>query len=282
MTHKEIIPNKSNRHCKLSGLRRRCAGGFTLIELLVVIAIIAILASLLLPALARAKEAGRRAACKSNLHQMGTAILIYTQDNNNMLPDLRLPPYAPLKNPPTALGLWPWDISTNFTGEMIANGASREVFYCPSNPEFNSDYTWFFNITNNVGFRITGYVWLLPGSGMNMASSAFPEAPYWKTNTIGGAGLSPSDAEVGVDIVMRDSDKKTWDRCSQGEFGTDAGAIAAGILQRTSHLVGNMPAGGVIMCEDGHVEWRQFRVMYNNGSPQKHFGGSSGTPLFIF
>jgi prepilin-type N-terminal cleavage/methylation domain-containing protein/prepilin-type processing-associated H-X9-DG protein len=59
---------------------------FTLIELLVVIAIIAILAALLLPALARAKDAGRKAACVSNLRQMGIAIHAYAQDHAGRIP----------------------------------------------------------------------------------------------------------------------------------------------------------------------------------------------------
>jgi len=67
-----------------SQLNRRTA--FTLIELLVVIAIIAILAAMLMPALARAKESGKRVACSNNLRQLGMAMRMYIDDNQSTLP----------------------------------------------------------------------------------------------------------------------------------------------------------------------------------------------------
>lgn len=247
---------------------------FTLIELLVVIAIIAILAALLLPALAAAKQRAYRASCESNLHQLGIAIQIYCGENNNKVPDLRYAPYT--TTPPTAAGLWPWDVGTNFTTVMTEEGASQNVFFCPGNPNFNCTNTWDFAIGSANPFRITGYVWLIPGAGMNMGG--VPESPFWKTNIVSmSGGLTPATAELVVDDVIQD--------VVNGSYSViPLGGLPSTVVQRTSHLQGNLPAGGNILFEDSHVEWRPFKVMEPTPTTTdgKHFGGTSTVPAFLF
>lgn len=120
-------------------LRRILSRAFTLVELLVVIAVIAVLAAILLPVLAKAKERGRGTACLSNLRQIGVALQMYVHENNDRLP--------------TMINL---GVSTNTPG--LTNGPtidlvlsnhldSLQVFRCPSDDrqifeQTGSSYWW--------------------------------------------------------------------------------------------------------------------------------------------
>ena len=100
----------------------RVRGAFTLIELLVVIAIIAILAAMLLPALARAKESGRRISCLNNLRQLSLAASMYVGDNQGTYP----PRYG--VSPVTGANItsrWPDKIYDDY-------GKNLKLLLCPS------------------------------------------------------------------------------------------------------------------------------------------------------
>ncbi len=94
--------------------------GFTLIELLVVIGIISLLASLLLPALAKGKNSAKSIACVSNLHQIGLALNVYIQDNRDRLPVCA--GYLPSQMP----NLPP------ITTTLLSSPKTNRVFACPA------------------------------------------------------------------------------------------------------------------------------------------------------
>jgi prepilin-type N-terminal cleavage/methylation domain-containing protein len=89
----------------MHSLQRKRAPGFTLIELLVVIAIIAILAAILFPVFAKARESARRTVCISNVRQLGTAWMMYVQDYDETFP----PSTSPLNSQ--------WGPSTVYTNK---------------------------------------------------------------------------------------------------------------------------------------------------------------------
>jgi prepilin-type N-terminal cleavage/methylation domain-containing protein len=142
-------------------MNARKAAGFTLIELLVVIAIIAVLVGMLLPALASARDAGKRASCMNNLRQILISITLYAENNNGSLPTQAPPP------------------SSDWSGLLTNVVNNAAVFRCPS---------------DNNGRRLVG-AWrsyAVNSGKWTYAEPSFPASGYrcpWPVNSFGQPGV---------------------------------------------------------------------------------------------
>jgi prepilin-type N-terminal cleavage/methylation domain-containing protein/prepilin-type processing-associated H-X9-DG protein len=170
---------KACSHLRRQVGRKRSQQGFTLIELLVVIAIIAILVAILFPVFAQAREAARKTACLSNVRQIGSAIMMYTQDYDEQMV------YARSFGRLWSMQSW-W--GNGGQGErtddvelpdlLLPYTKNQGIFFCPSVPKSMRWELWNGAPTNTFTFEQNGtsyfYNWLVTGTCCVPAQAHIP------------------------------------------------------------------------------------------------------------
>jgi prepilin-type N-terminal cleavage/methylation domain-containing protein len=153
--------------------------GFTLIELLVVIAIIAILAAILFPVFATARENARKITCVSNLKQLGTSVLMYAQDYDDYLPNN----FAGKKD----TLLWQ-DLSGS--GLMDPYLKNKQIWFCPSDKPHtykNQTYDYSYCLYNNTA-DVNKHAYPSKMESHSLAEALYPaqKVVFWEVTAYHG------------------------------------------------------------------------------------------------
>jgi prepilin-type N-terminal cleavage/methylation domain-containing protein/prepilin-type processing-associated H-X9-DG protein len=232
--------------------------GFTLIELLVVIAIISVLAAILFPVFARARENARRASCMSNMKQMGLATMMYTQDYDEKYPTTWMITTQP--SPDGAAG-WP-STAWYWMQLLYPYTKSMQMFHCPS-----SSSTAVIPLHSNYG--ASGFIFMDP--------------PYHAA-----LSLAAVEAPATTYMIMDSGDYRVYFDGTTFHVGNyyyfpgqgDGGLSCTGVYASPSYLIPDCKSGrhfgGVnVAFADGHVKWLKSSVLVTEATKLKN-GQSNG------
>ncbi len=213
----------------------RRSRGFTLIELLVVIAIIAILAAILFPVFAQAREKARQISCASNLRNLGTAVLMYTQDYDEVLP---LAAYAT-----AGFDFLTWH---DLTDPYAKN---QQIWHCPSSQVKKTDANG--RITTQFGYNVR----YLTNIAMDFS------------NANGHTAVSLAAVQAPVETVMLADARSSM----TGSWCGDDGKFLLPPSHPATHCWGHPSlhhsTGSNVLWLDGHVKWHKDGQFYSGQNP---------------
>jgi prepilin-type N-terminal cleavage/methylation domain-containing protein/prepilin-type processing-associated H-X9-DG protein len=231
---------------------------FTLIELLVVIAIIAILAAILFPVFARARENARRASCMSNLKQIGLGVMMYVQDYDEKYPPRYM---VSSQTPPDG---W-WYADTWFWQQIIyPYTKSDQLYFCPTAPTTLQPYEGQYGANDRI---------LTASTPLSLAAVIAPATTYM----IMDAG--PYTMSVGYLFsptgnfwYLPGTEKFTGMPAASLSPYPLTGGYASDYEGDGRHFDGNN-----VTFADGHVKWEKVSEMWSEGVKFKNTGYSSST-----
>jgi prepilin-type N-terminal cleavage/methylation domain-containing protein/prepilin-type processing-associated H-X9-DG protein len=268
----------------MHGVSRRTTG-FTLIELLVVIAVIALLMSILMPALNAAREQSRKVVCAQNEKSTALGMIMYANDYSGRLPL-------------NEVNRWLFDISYWTTDIVMATGAfDRHIFYCPSWRQRDRIIFWRYGENLSAGtpeeyerpeptstaarkdaHRIVGYYWLIDvvNNGRVYQPMSSGETKVWAKSVVEAVATLSDGTKIKKSVssveFITDVTASNGANPDTADFTKAYGGCLDrwGIYDRSNHIKSTQATGGNIAFLDGHVTWRPFSEMEHRWRYQQY------------